>query len=350
MKSGQRNYVAAGLLTGLAVLTKSIAAFWIPVVFLAVYLSHHKFRLKDIIIYSIVLSGTAVPWFLYMFTAYGNEFIYRHFIFNLRGGTEHGQNSAPLYWYLMYMIDSWKPFIFMAPIACYTVIKYGLSDFRKILVPVVWACIIFIPYSVASSKVWWYIYPLWIPILLCTALTIQDIARRPVLILFSFILILFSLHPYWRFDSGYSPLLEFFLYSGFVFFVYLILERKIPGAKGNKMPYRFLVYSFWGVFIFISGFFGIRQSLDTPDWSRNVKNLAERNQGLRNIAVAGRPYESVLFYFNTGNVQAFSRTNSVPEYVVSTEAIHTTNGKSYTLIDMEGDLMLFKLQNETVTE
>jgi len=104
--------------------------------------------------------------------------------------------------------------------------------------------IIFIPYSIIRSKVWWYIYPFWIPFL-----------------------ILFS-----------SQCLYFF-------------------SRYKKITILAL-----SLIIILTNINTFKRTTERTDWNRGIKNIAQRNQNLSNFSVYQIPYETPLYYFNTGRI------------------------------------------------
>ena len=72
----------------------------------------------------------------------------------------------------------------------------------------------------------------------------------------------------------------------------------------------------------------------------NVKRLASRNRNITSLAVNGRAYESVLYYFDTGNV---STDWSTSKYLLTTNSQFINFRKQgFELVDKEGDLVLLK--------
>ena len=101
---------------GLAFLTKSVATFWILPLYILIKILRKKFSVREICIYVVSSVLIAAPWFMYMYLTFGDIFIARHFLLNLNGGAAVRQNIAPVQWYLIYMLDMWKPLVFLSPL------------------------------------------------------------------------------------------------------------------------------------------------------------------------------------------------------------------------------------------
>jgi 4-amino-4-deoxy-L-arabinose transferase-like glycosyltransferase len=143
---------------------------------------------------------------------FGNIFIERHFLFNASGGAVGGQNFAPLQWYFIYMLDMWKPLIFLMPLVIYAVLQDMNEKKWKYFIPFIWTCSILIPFSLSKSKVWWYIFPMWPPFILLVALSLQHIQKNVKHISLAMLLIISSVIPYWQLTAQHIPLKSFLLF------------------------------------------------------------------------------------------------------------------------------------------
>lgn len=335
-KNGTRVTVTAGIITGLALLTKSIAAFWIPLMFIFVTFHLKKITLKCMVQYILSTLFIAAPWFIYMFLKFGNVFIERHFLFNASGGAAGGQNFAPPQWYVIYMLDMWKPFIFLLPIIIYAVLQDMNEKKWNYFIPFIWICSILLPFSLSKSKVWWYIYPMWPPFILLLALSLQHIHKNVKHILLSILLIAASFVPYWQLSSQHIPLKSFLILI--LVAVAIATFGKKSRIRINARPFLILLLSF----MVATTLHWYRNYPKNPTQNTAIKKLASRNQGLSRISVLGMPYEAALFYFNTGNVITDIANYQKEDYVLHNKLSAPLDLTSFSLIDQEDTYLLYK--------
>ncbi|MBP6993645.1 glycosyltransferase family 39 protein [Candidatus Woesebacteria bacterium] len=278
-----RFFLASGVAFGLAILTKSFAVFWVVPVCLIVYiLSNRKWpQWKGIALFMTSGLMIALPWHIYMYQQFGWLFIDRQFITNFAGRISGAQqNIAPWYWYIKYILQFWLPWsliVMMVPALSMT----KKSQPWKLLFSLsLWIGLIIIPFSFVQSKVWWYIFPLWIPTILIIIAPLEWLPYR----------------------IGR-------LYGAFLILIACIL---------------FMV--------------SCRTALVRDYGTTNVKMLASRHKNISSLAVVGRAYESVLYYFDTGNITVDWRNS---KYVLTTQN-QKENAEFITFVevDKEGDLVL----------
>lgn len=331
-----RAHVAAGICTGLALLTKSIAALWIPMVYLAFLYVNKNMSGRRIIQYLLITGVIAVPWFLFIYAKFGDIFIERHFLLNFSGGAAGGQNFAPLQWYTIYMLDRWKPLIFLTPLITYLSFKKILAKDQKYLVILFWISAILIPFSLSKAKVWWYIYPIWPAFLLLCGLLIEELRRKAHLTTLAILALLLSIAPYWQLSTYHIPLKQF------AAFVFLLIPILLLTEKSKRVTSRVLLICF-SVVLIATTFFHWRKNLTkNPTWNTEVKILAKRNQGLTKISVLGMPYESALYYFNSGNVRTDVASYDQDRYLILKDGWVPLDLAKFTLIDKEGSVLLYK--------
>jgi 4-amino-4-deoxy-L-arabinose transferase-like glycosyltransferase len=277
----------------------------------------------------------AAPWFVFMYMRFGNVFIERHFLFNLMGGAENGQNFAPPQWYLIYMLDMWKPLIFFAPLIMYVCVEKILKNDRTLFVPLWWFFSILIPFSLSQSKVWWYVYPLWPVFLLLIGLSLMHIKKNLWQSVFAVAVLLAALLPYWRLTISHIPLKPFMLFTFFGAGIFYFMGRYTKQKKSVLL----LVLT---TLVIISAYFNYVNFSRNPTENTKIKNLAQRNQDLQRISVLGIPYEAALYYFNVGNVVTSNTFYEQEKYVLYRKDSMPLELKNFTLIDQEGDLFLYK--------
>ncbi|KXK12025.1 MAG: hypothetical protein UZ22_OP11002000142 [Microgenomates bacterium OLB23] len=278
----------------------------------------------------------AAPWFIFMYATFGDVFLQRHFLFNLSGGAAGGQNFAPLQWYGIYMLDRWKPLVFLIPVIIYTILSNIQKRNFAFLIPLLWILSIFVPFSVSSAKVWWYIYPLWPAFLLLLGYALQNIEKTRIMLL-AMLLVLMSIVPYWQLTVSHIPLKPFLLLTlistGFMFFA-----NKFFSQKSWRWTYS-LFLTILGATALLHWHTDLSKN---PSWNTHIKTLASRNQGLTKISVLGMPYESALFYFNSGNVQTDITRYDKDNYLILKDGWVPLDLNKFMLIDKEADIFLYK--------
>lgn len=278
----RRQPVLSGIALGLAFLTKSVATFWLfPLG--GILILTNKGNIFQIIKWLSAAFLVAAPWHVYMYINFGPIFIDKYLLINTigRGSGQQG-NIAPIYWYLKYALDRWFPLIISAPII---LLSYLKSKNNKFLLLLVWASLIFLPYSLSKSKVWWYIYPFWIP---------------------------------------YCLLLSHSL-------VRLIQNRKL-----------FITISFF--LILITSFQTYQQSKLRPDYNKGIKTLAQRNKDLADLSVYFIPYESPLYYFDSGTIQR-GITQTTQYLLTNTDNVSSLPSIQWQTIDSSNGVILLQKVN-----
>lgn len=335
-------YIAAAA-TGFAVLTKSVAAFWIPLLYFAIILLRKTATARLFIIYITTAIVIGAPWFIFMYIQFGDIFITRHFLFNLKGGAEQGHNFAPPQWYLTYMMDMWKPVIFFTPLIIFTVIQTFRKKDLRMLPLLVWVLLIIVPFSIVGSKVWWYVYPLWPPFILLTAFSIDHIKTSVRHVVTATVFALSSGIPYWTTTITHIPLKPFLAVTATMTAVFFANERYGPKLKKNQNR-RFSIFTplLPAATLALGIYFSYINFPKNPAWNTNVRALGARHQNLVDFGVLGRAYEAPLFYFDTAQVATYNHTKT---YLLVKHAGVEFNTKGYKVIDKEGDLVLYKRIN-----
>jgi hypothetical protein len=142
---------------------------------------------------------------------------------------------------------------------------------------------VFVPFSLAASKVFWYIFPFFIP--------------------FSILL---------------GILFKFFY-------------------KKNK----FLSVVVFLVLLLVANYQSLKIAANRDFGTRDVKKLANRNRNVYPLVVIGRAYESVLFYFDSGNIDNKIKGQ---KYLILTKDKLMELTSENSIKDNEGDLYLYKLK------
>ncbi len=335
IRNGFLSTMLSGVSLGLAVLVKLSAVYWviiIAVVFLW-FRSKEKNRWQKIILFGLGALVTILPWHMLMYIKFGQVFIEKYLLTNVLGRvTGQTGNIAPIYWYVIHMLDNWKPYVFIFPIILPILLKRNIVRNRVLLLVMMWALMIFIPFSLSTSKVWWYIYPLLVPFVYLISYGLIQIKKYGNLTLMGLVLIsgFLALLPFWQLLPSHIPLKEFVVLSlaGFVIGYLLI---KLPREKKDVRNI------FWLTtigLVLVANYISIRKELTYKDFNADLKKLASRHKPLYNLAVACRPYEASLFYFESINI---TRDFSKAKYIITTASCQNRFlRQGWKIIDREG--------------
>ena len=159
-----------GVLAGCAVMTKGVVGI-LPVFIIIIYeiyliIINKKINYKEILgilIYFIGLTLVATPWHLFMYQKYGRLFFDQYILYHVvsRAATAIEDKGKPIYWYFIVMKVSMRiwfiPLIIGFP---YFVYKTFKKD-TKYAFLTIWVTVILVIFSIAKSKLVWYIIPIY---------------------------------------------------------------------------------------------------------------------------------------------------------------------------------------------
>lgn len=239
----------------------------------------YKHNPKKIFIWLLSIIIIAIPWHLFMYIKFGNIFISNYFLVNTIGRASGEQSN-------------------IAPIYWY--LKYALWQWSTyvIFIPLVfiffkkkswfllfWMALIIIPFSLFKSKVWWYIFPFWVPFCILSAylLSLLFIKYRSI--------------------------------TTVLFLIWILITSKLT----------------------------LNQCKLRGDWNQGIKQLSIIYPNLTNLSVYKIPYESPLYYFNTGTISREITKNT--NYIISNKDYYRElDAKQWQVIDNRlGDYLLKKI-------
>ena len=287
----KRSRWLSALTAGLAVLSKGQMAVILlpPVLFLW---WQKKWNLKEATGWFAVSGLVLLPWILALWWQFGmGTFItiFTEKLFIQRAVVVDISQKAPIYWYIRWWIDSFRPgtiLFLLLLVADIREKKLSLSK-RLILVFIVTTFGIF---SVASNKVWWYVMPAIPAVIAYIYLSVRE--RKERIGIFMLIALLSSL-PLLRFGSNKEALL-----IGVVLFcsgAWLFYKKISP--LNATLPL---------LVLFIIGIccFNQRFPVVVPSHSE-IKEVAGRVatiKGEKCLFVDNVPYEGALFYSKSGQI------------------------------------------------
>ncbi len=162
-----RYAVLGGLFFGLALMTKQIAALLIPLIIFA-YLLATKKSLRFLFTKTFTLFwGVGVllfsPWLIYMASRFGNQFWQWYFIYadvTRSAGSIEGHVTSYLF-YLSYIVyhENWL-WLALLPFAA-GLCAYGafIKRRKQDTLVFLWMAIVLLVFSLAQTKIYWYIMP-----------------------------------------------------------------------------------------------------------------------------------------------------------------------------------------------
>ncbi len=181
-----RNAVLGGLFFGLALITKQIAALLIPLIIFAYLLATRK-SLRFLFTKTFTLFwGVGVllfsPWLIYMAARFGNQFWQWYFVYadvNRSAGMLEGHFAGYLF-YFNYLLhnENWL-WLALLPFAV-GLCAYGalIKRRKQETLVLLWMAIVLLVFSVAQTKIYWYIMPVFPAFALALAALLYLIAEK----------------------------------------------------------------------------------------------------------------------------------------------------------------------------
>jgi len=181
-------YALTGLATGLAVMTKGVVGF-LPLVIMLLYEAYLfifyreedlKSLVKPYVVMLLSILVVALPWHLVMYLRYGRFFIDTYLLYHVvdRATQAIEEKGQPLFWYVTVMKVSMRvwfvTFIGALPVFLYKALKkerfYALFS--------IWFFIVFLIFSLATSKIVWYIIPLYPAASIMVGVFIDEVYKK----------------------------------------------------------------------------------------------------------------------------------------------------------------------------
>lgn len=175
--------VLAGLLFGLAFVTKGFLAFALPALVLTPWLVLRKdygFLVRYAWITVICAFLAAIPWALAIHEKEPDFWNYFFWVEHIqRFASENAQHKSPFYYYIVLLPVLAFPWIVLLPTALRNLREPGASvaGDRALLLIVLWAAVPFVFFSVASGKLATYILPCFVPFSLLVAAGLSRLAK-----------------------------------------------------------------------------------------------------------------------------------------------------------------------------
>ncbi|HEX3048328.1 MAG TPA: glycosyltransferase family 39 protein [Bacillota bacterium] len=179
MKDDIRYFYLVGLCLSLAFLLKSFASFQliaITVVYLIIIRKLIKIKIRDYLLFLIILVIPVSLWAILRFNSDGSVFLQKMISTDLlqRGTTVIDQHKHDIFFYVYNMIAGSFPWILLLFIIPFYKRKYfitnekkkfsqwmDLQDFKRDPLLLIWFALLFLIFSLSQTKCHWYVKPLY---------------------------------------------------------------------------------------------------------------------------------------------------------------------------------------------
>lgn len=363
---------------GFAALAKGPVGLLLPVMIIGIFLIFKKnigFVKEMQIGWGILIfSGIAGPW--YTMICLQNSDYFEYFFIKQNFGSflddVHSRHPEPFYYYLPLLFGGFFPWSFFLPYVLYNAIREKIKLYGDgILYSLIWFVVIFVFFSMASSKLGSYILPLFPALALLVGVFLHELTTTPsraahkavlisfipVLALFAGVLIYLFLYPPLDIETKFGfnlGLLKYIalLTSGiFILAFFSVLKKKYPA-------YIFFMTSAM-VSIVVFAYLFIMPAIDAY---RSTKGLAIKLDKIlepgENFIFYDRVMDSALFYTDRKAIEVhyeqlrnLMTSNNIVYCIISKEdwEEEVTDGWSFASIFLEdGDRLI--IRNLTLTK
>jgi 4-amino-4-deoxy-L-arabinose transferase-like glycosyltransferase len=177
--------VAAGAAFGLAILTKSVAAFLFLPGLLAIIIAQRgvaSLWSRDILLAGAVALGIALPWHIWSALTYGRSFIDQYLVFHVLDRFAEpleGHEGGPFYYFSTYAYNArWFALVHAGGIALALALAIRQRD-RLLAAVVLLALGAFAIINAQGTKIGWYLTPVYPGAALAAAVGITRLLRSP---------------------------------------------------------------------------------------------------------------------------------------------------------------------------
>lgn len=240
-----KNWILLGIFIGLGALIKNVVGFlpFLIILLNEIYLVSTNQRLlnkRQYFKYLVSLLVSLViflPWHIVMFVQYGKNFIDTYFFYHIleRGTSAIEEKGHPFFWYLMIIRVSMRIWF----VALLGAIPFAIfrSLFKK-SVPftflLIWTLVIFLFFSISTSKIVWYIIPIY-PVL---AIVVGRFIEQSYEFISEYIKLL---------NKPLAKLLFLYSFVAFsLFYIFLVRELVYPsdqtGAQAQLLQQKDAIY------------------------------------------------------------------------------------------------------------
>jgi 4-amino-4-deoxy-L-arabinose transferase-like glycosyltransferase len=165
-KNRNRYLVLSGLLFGLALMTKQVQALLIPLILLGyLILSERKIRFgfKRFLVFLGIGLLVFVPWVIVMHFKFGEEFWLWTFLYSgyMRSinSLEGHVGDFTYYFYYLYTGENLLWAILLPFATAFCIFKGFFKKVKADVLVFVWIAVVFLVFTVAQTKLYWYLLP-----------------------------------------------------------------------------------------------------------------------------------------------------------------------------------------------
>ncbi|MFZ2664578.1 MAG: glycosyltransferase family 39 protein [Patescibacteria group bacterium] len=170
-KDKRVTWILSGLSVGLAAMTKGFVGL-LPLLIIGLYeiclfvFQKQKINKRLVLNYLLLFGSSvlvAVPWHITMYKMFGREFVNKYFVYHVwdRATMAIEDKGNPFFWYIIVLKVSMRTW-FVALLGAFPLGLYlALKKDKRFTFLSIWALSIFFFFSLAKSKLTWYIIPIY---------------------------------------------------------------------------------------------------------------------------------------------------------------------------------------------
>jgi 4-amino-4-deoxy-L-arabinose transferase-like glycosyltransferase len=177
------NLLPAAFILSIGFLNRQFLAFiglFVFIIYLILEKNLKPYRFRDLLLPTLLFFVITLPWHVVETIKYGRDFweVYiLHQTFSRFSQTIEGK-YAPLFWYVTVARTHFRIwFVALLPSIAYFVHRVAKRNGKEALI-FIWALITFTAFTLAKSKLIWYIMPLYPPLSIMVAVFIYNVAQR----------------------------------------------------------------------------------------------------------------------------------------------------------------------------
>ncbi len=348
--------ILSGVAFGCCLMTKILVGFYIPMIlFISWFFTKDKvnYRLKDIVILTVIGIALALPWHLYMLAEHGSRFTDYFFKFHLFDraiyGVEMNEKRSGIFYHINYLL-SIIPYAILAFMSLFSNLKnFNRRDWKEIFCDV-WFITGLIILAVFRTKLEVYVLMILLPACFLIPVYVKKIDGENVITKMLILFFLF-INTLWFATESIRPELKDLVIHGnkIVFLAYILSATALLIMLSRFLAYRIELQKTLYIFILIFFFtINIYYLLVIPDWVNGyklsgIKDYIEKS-GKKKIVYVSSNYRynpQFSFYFNGLNLgwkdqgyrfELIEKIDKDNKFEDTKYKLNTYSGKDYFII------------------
>jgi 4-amino-4-deoxy-L-arabinose transferase-like glycosyltransferase len=165
-ENSARYTALSGVFFGLALMTKQVVAFLIPlIIFVYLVLTQRSVRFffkKRFAIFFWLGVLIFLPWTLYMTLSYGPDFLFPYFldsVFQRSASSIEGHVGGYLFYFINFIHNENLLWVILLPFAGVSAVKGVFNRSKADLLLLVWMVMVLLVFSLVQTKIYWYLMP-----------------------------------------------------------------------------------------------------------------------------------------------------------------------------------------------